>query len=293
MVRFLYGARTSVVVGLGAVLLSFLLGIRSPSSRGTGAGVPSGHRPDLRPPVVLPGAVLGVLLSTALSLEGVDIGPFSVGSGSKLIPITVIGVVYVPYIARPLRGQVLGLREQQFVEAARASGMGAGGHEIRAHSPPLEHAAGALGDMLVNGAEVALSFLGAGVQPPEPCLERSRIADRLNKTGLPTLCCSRRAPPSDRSDAQRAAEAAGAHSTQGARARAGEGRMIAFVAPPGRRDRDRVRGIGDRVHLLALDPKVAIPPTGSAREQGDQRHPRTRATEKYVDDPLPLSSTSS
>jgi Binding-protein-dependent transport system inner membrane component len=38
-------------------------------------------------------------------------------------PVTVIGLVYVPYIARPLRGQVLALREQPFVEAALACGL--------------------------------------------------------------------------------------------------------------------------------------------------------------------------
>jgi ABC-type dipeptide/oligopeptide/nickel transport system permease subunit len=38
--------------------------------------------------------------------------------------VAVIGLVYVPYIARPLRGQVLEPREQRFVEAARASGLG-------------------------------------------------------------------------------------------------------------------------------------------------------------------------
>jgi peptide/nickel transport system permease protein len=185
MVRLLYGARTSVVVGLGAVLLSFLLGIP--------LALAAGYRRGRTDAVItrvfdllwsFPALLLGVLLSTALSLKGVGIGPFSIGSGSKLIPIAVIGLVYVPYIARPLRGQVLGLREQQFVEAARASGMRAPAvmsSELMPHLWSTLLVLSAI--MLVNGValEVALSFLGAGIQPPEPSLG-TLIEEGLTKT---------------------------------------------------------------------------------------------------------------
>jgi len=70
-----------------------------------------------------PALLLGVLLSTVLALSGAQIGPFKIEAGAMVVLITVIGIVYVPYIARPLRGQVLVLRQQPFVEAARAGGM--------------------------------------------------------------------------------------------------------------------------------------------------------------------------
>ena len=70
-----------------------------------------------------PALLLGVLLSTAISISGAQIGPVTIEAGSKLIPVVVIGLVYVPYIARPLRGQVMALRAQPFIEAARAAGM--------------------------------------------------------------------------------------------------------------------------------------------------------------------------
>jgi peptide/nickel transport system permease protein len=185
MVRLLYGARTSIMVGAGAVLLSFLFGI----PLALAAGYRRGRTDALISRLFdvlwsFPALLLGVLLSTALTLQGVDIGPVSVGSGSRLIPIFVIGLVYVPYIARPLRGQVLALREQAFVEAARASGMRTAavmGSEL------LPHLWGTLlvlsPILLVNAVslEVALSFLGAGINPPEPSLG-TLLEDGLTKT---------------------------------------------------------------------------------------------------------------
>jgi peptide/nickel transport system permease protein len=186
MVRLLYGARTSIVVGLGAVLLSFLIGI----PLALAAGYRRGRTDALISRLFdvlwsFPALLLGVLLSTALSLQGVDVGPVSVGSGSRLIPIFVIGLVYVPYIARPLRGQVMALREQSFVEAARASGLGVPAVMRTELLPHLWSTLLVLSPILLVNAvtlEVALSFLGAGINPPEPSLG-TLLEDGLTKTG--------------------------------------------------------------------------------------------------------------
>ena len=71
-----------------------------------------------------PVLLLGVALGVALALGGLKIGPITIAGDSLLIPILIIGLVYVPYMARPIRGQVLSLREKEFVEAARAQGAG-------------------------------------------------------------------------------------------------------------------------------------------------------------------------
>jgi peptide/nickel transport system permease protein len=174
MVRLLYGARASLAVAGGSVLLSLLLALP--------LGVAAGFRRGVTDAVILrlfdllwsfPALLMGVLLSTALTIQGVAIGPLRIGSGSKLIPIIVIGLVYVPYFARPVRGQVLALRAQPFVEAARASGMRPArmmASEIVPHLWGTLLVLSAL--MLVNAVslEVALSFLGAGINPPEPSL---------------------------------------------------------------------------------------------------------------------------
>src|SRR5438270_385169 len=60
-----------------------------------------------------PVVILGVALGTALSVGGLKLGPINIQSGSIAIPILIIGLVYVPYIARPLRGQVFSLREKE------------------------------------------------------------------------------------------------------------------------------------------------------------------------------------
>jgi peptide/nickel transport system permease protein len=184
MVRLLYGARASIAVGAGAVALSLLLAIP--------LGLAAGYRRGRTDAIIsrlfdllwsFPALLLGALLSTALTLHGIDVGPVEIGSGSKVIPILVIGLVYVPYAARPLRGQVLSLREQQFIEAARAAGMRTSRLLV---SEVLPHLWGTLlvlsTVLLVNAValEVALSFLGAGIDPPNPSLG-TLIADGLDK----------------------------------------------------------------------------------------------------------------
>ena len=72
-----------------------------------------------------PVVILGVALGVALALGGLKIGPITISGDSLAIPIFIIGIVYVPYMARPIRGQVLSLREKEFVEAARVAGRGA------------------------------------------------------------------------------------------------------------------------------------------------------------------------
>ena len=82
-----------------------------------------------------------------------------------------IAIVYVPYLARPIRGQVLAMREKEFVEAARAQGMGSWRIMLSEILPNVTSTLLVFFPLLVANAillEAALSFLGAGVQPPDP-----------------------------------------------------------------------------------------------------------------------------
>ena len=173
-VRLLYGARATLVIGGGAVLLTLFLSI----PLGLAAGYLGGRTDALISRLLdllwsFPALLLGVLLSTAISLSGAQIGPVTIGSGSKLIPLVVIGLVYVPYMTRPLRGQAMALRGQPFVEAARAAGM----RPLRLMAaellPHLSATIVVVSTLLFVNAvvlEAALTFLGAGVNPPEPSL---------------------------------------------------------------------------------------------------------------------------
>ena len=82
-----------------------------------------------------------------------------------------IAVVYIPYMARPIRGQVLSLREKEFVEAARAQGAGPLRIMFSEMLPNLASTIVVFFTLMVANAillEAALSFLGAGVRPPDP-----------------------------------------------------------------------------------------------------------------------------
>jgi peptide/nickel transport system permease protein len=92
----------------------------------------------------------------------------------------------VPYMARPLRGQVMVLRAQPFIEAARAGGMRPVSVMVSEILPHLLSTIIVLSTLLfVNSVvlEAALSFLGAGVPPPEPSLG-VLIAGGINDTVL-------------------------------------------------------------------------------------------------------------
>ena len=172
MVRLLYGGRNSLMIGISAALLTtlfgMLLGILSGYLRGWSDTIISRFLDILWAfPVIL----LGIALGTSLALGGLQLGPINIAGDSLAIPTFVISIVYVPYLARPIRGQVLAMREKEFVEAARAQGMGS--WRIM-HSEILPNVASTLlvfFPLLVANAillEAALSFLGAGVQPPDP-----------------------------------------------------------------------------------------------------------------------------
>jgi peptide/nickel transport system permease protein len=173
-VRLLYGTRTTLLIGCGAVLLTLLLAV----PLGLAAGYLGGRTDTLISRLLdllwsFPALLLGVLLSTAISHSGAQIGPLTIASGSKLIPVVVIGLVYVPYMTRPLRGQVMALRGQPFVEAARAAGMRPArlmASELLPHLSSTILVVSML--LLVNAVvlEAALTFLGAGVNPPEPSI---------------------------------------------------------------------------------------------------------------------------
>jgi peptide/nickel transport system permease protein len=184
MVRLLYGARVSLLIGVSAALITgffaVLVGLLAGYFRGAVDTIFSRVMDVIWAfPVVL----LGVALGTALNLGGLKIGPIDIQAGSQLIPILIIGFVYVPYIARPIRGQVLSLREKEFVDAARAQGAGSLRIMFTEILPNLASTIIVFVPLAIANAiilEAYLSFLGAGVQPPTPSWGQM-INDGLDK----------------------------------------------------------------------------------------------------------------
>jgi peptide/nickel transport system permease protein len=172
MVRLLYGGRNSLLIGVTAALittvLSIVLGLVAGFFRGP---IDTVIRVLLDILWSFPVIILGVALGVALALGGLKIGPLHIPGDSLLIPIGIIGFVYIPYMARPVRGQVLSLREKEFVEAARAQGAGSFRIMFTEVMPNLASTVIVFFTLLIANAillEAALSFLGAGVQPPTP-----------------------------------------------------------------------------------------------------------------------------
>ena len=169
--RLLYGGRNSLLIDSAATVLCLLLSAVVGLTSGFFGGVVDQILSRLMDVLwSFPIYLLAISLSIVLISKGFEIGPISITSGSLWLPIFIIGIVYVPYVARPIRGQVLSLKESEFVLAA--IGLGVPSHRIllRDILPnvtttlivfiPLMMALNML-------TESALSFLSIGVQPPD------------------------------------------------------------------------------------------------------------------------------
>ena len=118
-------------------------------------------------PVVL----LGIALGAALAINGIHWGPIKLESGNVWIPTLVISYVLIPYVGRPLRGQVLSLRAKEFIEAAIAQGASPLRIMFSELLPNIMSSVRVFFTLIIANnivLEAALSFLGAGVQPPTP-----------------------------------------------------------------------------------------------------------------------------
>jgi peptide/nickel transport system permease protein len=172
MVRLLYGARTSLEIGITAAIITTVLAVIVALFAGYLRGITDTVLSRIMDIIwAFPVVILGVALGTALSIGGLKVGPITLQSGSLAIPILIIGFVYVVYMARPLRGQVLSMREKEFIEAARAQGMGSFRIMFTEILPNLASTIVVFFPLAIANAillEAYLSFLGAGVQAPTP-----------------------------------------------------------------------------------------------------------------------------
>lgn len=157
--RIFYGARVSVLVGISTVGISLLIGF----SLGSLSGYYGGWIDLLLMRLIdLLMAFPGMLLAIAFTAV---LGP---GLDHTILALCLIG--WTGY-ARLVRGEILALREREFVHAARALGGGPVRiilfHILPNLLPPLLIQA-TFGMAAAIIAEGSLSFLGLGVQPPTP-----------------------------------------------------------------------------------------------------------------------------
>lgn len=169
--RLLYGGRNSLLIAGAATILCLAFAAVLGTAAGYFGGLVDGALSRLFDVLwAFPVYLLAISLSIVLIAKGVDIGPITIESGSLWLPIVIIGIVYVPYVARPIRGQVLALRRSEFVLAA--IGLGVPGYRIlwKDILPNILPALIVFVPIMMALnmlTESALSFLSIGVQPPD------------------------------------------------------------------------------------------------------------------------------
>jgi len=162
-----YGARTSILVGLSATVLAVTIGVLVGSS----AALFGGWYDRVA------SRVTDVLLGFPRLIFMIALGAFAPAAIPKwLLVVGVIGLFGWPPIARVVRGQSLSLMKRNFVSASRAMGAGPW-HVLREQlMPNLYGTIIVFGTITIPaniGAEAALSFLGVGVPPPTPAWGRT------------------------------------------------------------------------------------------------------------------------
>ena len=169
--RLLFGGRTSLLVAGSAAALCLALGLLAGTVAGYAGGVIDTAVSGLLDLLwAFPVYLLAISLAIVLVNEGLRLGPLTIEADSLALPVLILALVYVPYVARPVRAQVIGLKRGEFVEAAVATG-GSRLHILRRHVlpmlwPTLLGLAPIVAAMMLL-TEAALSVLGIGVQAPE------------------------------------------------------------------------------------------------------------------------------
>jgi peptide/nickel transport system permease protein len=165
--RIIYGARISLEVGIIGTLLATIIGTVFGLLAGFYRGwVDTAISRIVEVFLAFPVLVLGLGIGAACGVRGCAGGLIQPGIGTVLFIITISSFTY---IARIARGQVLSLREKEFVEAARSLGASNTRILFREILPNLMAPLIVYASLLIPTnilLEAGLSFLGVGVRPP-------------------------------------------------------------------------------------------------------------------------------
>ena len=184
--RLIFGARVSMMVGLLAVFVAGTLG--------TGLGIMSGYMGKWVDQVVMR------VTDTWLALPALTFAIFlaAILGPSEMNIVIILSAVYWTRYARVIRGEVLSLKEREFVRLAIVAGCSKWTIMKRHILPNVINSAIVLASLqlgVVIVAEASLSFLGVGVPPPKPAWglmladgKKGLMAGYWWLTVLPGLC---------------------------------------------------------------------------------------------------------
>jgi peptide/nickel transport system permease protein len=168
--RLLYGGRNSLLIGVASALICCALALLIGLVAGFFGGLVDNVLARLLDVIwAFTVYLLAISVSVIALTSGLHLGVVTLSAGSLWIPIGIIAIVYVSYVARPIRGQVLSLREKDFVDAAIALGASNRFLIFREILPNVVTTVIVFFPLVVATnmlTESALSFLSIGVQPP-------------------------------------------------------------------------------------------------------------------------------
>lgn len=182
--RIIHGGRVSLVVGLVSISVSLVVG----GCLGAFAGFYGGKVDNIIMRIMdiflaIPSILLAITIVAAL--------------GTNLINVMIaIGISYIPTFARIVRAAVMGVKDQEFVESARAIGASNATIIFREVIPNCMAPIIVQATLSVAGAilsTASLSFIGLGVQPPSPewgamlSSGRNFLRDAMHLTLFPGL----------------------------------------------------------------------------------------------------------
>lgn len=173
MARVLYGGRSSLEISIGSAVFCCLLALVLALIAGFFGRAADAILSRLMDLIwAFPVYLLAISLATVLLTKpnGLQWGFVHVDPSSLWIPTVIIAIIYVPYVFRPVRGQVLSVREKEYVEAAVAQGASSARLMFREILPNVVSTVIVMLPLMIATTvltESALSFLSIGVQPPK------------------------------------------------------------------------------------------------------------------------------
>jgi peptide/nickel transport system permease protein len=168
----LYGGRSSLQIGITSTVICCTIATILALIAGFAGGLTDAIVSRLMDVIwAFPVYLLAICLSTELLTHsnGLKFGPLNISATSLWVPTMIIALIYVPYVYRPMRGQVLSVVNKEFVEAAIAEGASNFRLVFSEILPNVVSTVIVLFPLMIATnilTESALSYLSIGVQPP-------------------------------------------------------------------------------------------------------------------------------